>query len=507
MKGFNELSIEKLAYRFGKGELHLRELIRDCKQRIEKLEPSINALNRETFERASKGIESWNHDPGGPYVGLPYVQKDNICTADVPTDCSSKILQGFIPPYNATVDSRLLNSGFRLIGKANMDEFGMGSSTEYSAWGPTLNPFDISRVPGGSSGGSAAAVAAGFAPIAFGTDTGGSVRQPAAFCGNVGLRPTYGKVSRWGLIAFASSLDQIGPITTTVRDSAIALKIIEGVDHRDSTLLNFDKEDYLKTIEDGIGDLRVGVLDVGLADWVDPRVRSVHSKNIEWFKANAKEVTEVSINSFDMILAAYYTLAPSEASSNLARYDGIRYGKTVDLAETAGDVDDNTAGNLQDFYRKNRSQGFGPEVTRRILLGTFTLSAGYYEDFYVRAQKVRSKVKAELDAIFEGVDIIISPTTPTPPFRLGSALDDPMEMYKSDIFVLFQPLAGLPAITINGGWTDLDDDGVSKLLDSKRKDCYGNPVNHLPVGLQITTPAMMDSVLFRAARTFERDHS
>ena len=507
MKGFNELSIEKLAFRFAKGEIHPRELLKNCKQRVDEVEPHVNALNRDTFEQAFKSVDSWRYDPGDPYVGIPYVQKDNICTADVPTDCSSRILEGFTPLYNATVNSKLLTSGFKLIGKSNMDEFGMGSSTEYSAWGPTLNPFDISRVPGGSSGGSAAAVACGYAPIAFGTDTGGSVRQPAAFCGNVGLRPTYGRISRWGLIAFASSLDQIGPITTTVRDSALALKIMEGGDNRDSTVLESAPDDYFAHMEDGIGNLRVGILDVGLADWVDPRVKSVFEKNISWFKGHAKEALEVSIKSFDKILAAYYTLAPSEASSNLARFDGIRYGRSVDLAEKSKSVDDNTASDLLDFYRKNRSHGFGPEVTRRILIGTFALSAGYYEDYYLRAQKVRSKVRSELDAIFKGVDIIISPTTPTPPFKLGSALDDPMKMYKSDIFVLFQPLAGLPAISINGGWTDLDDDGVTYLEKSKFKDCFGKPVKHLPVGLQITAPAWMESTLFRAARAFEREHS
>jgi len=504
--GFNELSLEKLADDLVKGSLHPRDILQNSKKRLDKVEPGINALNRETFERAGQHIESWTHDPEKPFSGIPYVQKDNICTTGVETDCSSRILQGFVPPYAATVDARTLEAGFNLIGKANMDEFAMGSSTEYSAWGPTLNPFDTTRVPGGSSGGSAASVAAGFAPFAFGSDTGGSVRQPAAFCGCVGLRPTYGRVSRWGLVAFASSLDQIGPITTTVRDSAHILSIIEGPDKYDSTMVQRPKENYFETIEDGIGDLRVGILGPSLADWVDPRVKTVFEENIRWFEGHAKSVTEVSIGCFDLLLAAYYTIAPSEASSNLARFDGIRYGPSVDLASKGHDVDDNTAGDLLDFYRKNRGQGFGQEVTRRILIGTFALSSGYYDAYYLRAQKVRTRLRAEMDEIWKDVDIIVSPTAPTPPFKQGSALDEPMDMYKADMFVLMQPMAGCPAISINGGWTDLDDDGNTKLSRSRAKNCFGKPVKRLPIGLQLTARPFAESILFRTGRAFEREH-
>jgi len=507
MKGFNELSLERLATELEKGSVHPRDIIGECRKRIGKLEPVINALNRETLGHASEGADSWSYDPDRPFRGIPYVQKDNICTPGVVTDCSSRILEGFVPPYAATADARITEAGLRLVGKANMDEFAMGSSTEYSAWGPTLNPFDISRVPGGSSGGSAAAVAAGFAPVALGSDTGGSVRQPAAFCGLVGVRPTYGRVSRWGLVAFASSLDQIGPITTTVRDAAHVLRLIEGPDSFDSTLVDARKDDYLKTIEDGIADLRVGVLDVSFADWVDKRVRTIMEQNVAWFKGHAKSVQEVRVGTFDLLLAAYYTIAPSEASSNLARFDGIRYGPSVDIAEKGKAVDENTAGSILDYYRKNRSQGFGPEVTRRILIGTFALSSGYYDAYYLRAQKVRTRLRAELGRIWKEVDVIVSPTAPTPPFKLGSALDDPMDMYRADMFVLLQPMAGCPAISINGGWTELDDDGVTPLPKCREKDCFGKKVGQLPIGLQITAPPFGESVMFRTARAFEREHT
>lgn len=506
MKAFNEFSLEKLSDELESGSINPREIIRNCRKNIDKIEPVINALNRTTFDRVERGLDGWEYDPESPFSGIPYIQKDNICTADIPTDCSSRILQGFVPPYAATADARAIEAGLRLIGKSNLDEFAMGSSTEYSAWGPTLNPHDISRVPGGSSGGSAAAVAAGFAPLAFGSDTGGSVRQPAAFCGVVGLRPTYGRVSRWGLVAFASSLDQIGPITTTVRDSARALTMIEGWDNRDSTLIDTPEENYLNTIDDGISELRVGILDVGFADWVDERVRTVFQDNVDWFTGHAKSAREVKIDIFDLLLAAYYTIAPSEASSNLARYDGIRYGPSVDIAEKGKPVDENTASDLLDFYRKNRSQGFGEEVIRRILIGTFALSSGYYEAYYLRAQKVRTRLRALLDEIWKDVDVIISPTAPTPPFKLGSALDDPMDMYKADRFVLMQPLAGCPAISINGGWTELDDDLSTPVSKSREKNCFGKRASRLPVGLQITAAPFNERALFKAARAFEREH-
>jgi aspartyl-tRNA(Asn)/glutamyl-tRNA(Gln) amidotransferase subunit A len=506
MKGFNELSIEKLKAELDGGKISPRELIQKIKKRVDSIEPKLHALNRETFEHAFKEIDI-SGSVIQPYRGIPYIQKDNICTTGIPTNCSSKILDGFVPPYTATADSRPTEAGFSLIGKANMDEFAMGSSTEYSAWGPTFNPFDTSRVPGGSSGGCAAAVAAGYAPLAFGTDTGGSVRQPAAFCGNVGLRPTYGRVSRWGLVAYASSLDQIGPITSTVRDSAHALSIIEGPDSRDSTLVDIPKEDYLKTIEDGIEGMTIGVLDASNADWVDDRVKTVFDQNVEWFKGHAKEVREVKIESFDLLLAAYYIIALSEASSNLARYDGIRYGPSVDFAGDGRDVDENTASDLPDYYRKNRSQGFGSEVTRRILIGTFALSAGYYESHYLRAQKVRTRVCAELGKLWRDCDVIINPTSPTPPFKLGWALDDPMDMYKADRFVLLQSMAGVPGISINGGWTDLDDDNSTKLAKSRERNFFGKAVKMLPIGLHITAPAFAESKLFQAARAFEREHS
>ncbi len=506
MDGLNDLKMEKLADELKRGALHPRNLIQQCNKQVDRIESAINALNRETFDRAVARIDEWQYDPARPFSGIPYVQKDNICTTGIATDCSSMILQGFVPPYAATVDARALQAGFRLIGKSNMDEFSMGSSTEYSAWGPTMNPWDTGRVPGGSSGGSAAAVASGMAPLAFGSDTGGSVRQPAAFCGCVGLRPTYGRVSRWGLIAFASSLDQIGPITNTVRDAAHALMVIEGPDEFDSTLVQRPKENYFETIENGMSDLRVGVLDVSFADWVDTRVKESFEKNVAWFDGHAKSLQEISIKSFDMILAAYYIIAPAEVSSNLARFDGIQYGPSVDLKEEGKEVDENTAADLMDFYRKNRGQGFGPEVTRRIMLGTFALSSGYYDAYYQRAQKVRSRLRAEMDKLWTDVDVIISPTSPTPPFMLESATVDPYEMYQADRFVLMQAMAGCPAISVNGGWTEIDDDGVTKLVKSKRRNCFGKYTKRLPIGLQLTTAPFMEGNLLRAARTFEREH-
>ena len=501
---YNKDTIEKLRVSLEKGTVSPRELLDKCRKRIEEIEPSIKALNRTTFgEDSEHEDEGWN--PEKPYSGIPYVQKDNICTQGIETDCSSKILKGFKPPYAATADARIRDAGFKLVGKSNLDEFGMGSSTEYSAWGPTLNPFDISRVSGGSSGGSAAAVASGYAPLAFGSDTGGSVRQPAAFCGVVGVRPTYGRVSRWGLVAFASSLDTIGPIATTVRDAAIALSIIEGPDGKDSTLVHGRKQDYLENIEDGISGLRVGILDTGLADWVDPRVKSVFEENVEWFKGHAKSVKNVHLETFDLLLSAYYIIAPSEASSNLARFDGVRFGPSVAIAEHSKTKNPDAASGLLDYYRKNRSGGFGPEVTRRILIGTFALSSGYYDAYYLRAQKVRMKLRAEFDELWKDVDVIISPTTPTPAFKLGAKVGDPMEMYKSDVFVLPQSMAGCPAMSINGGFTSLADDGT-EISESGEKDCLGKKATKLPIGLQITASPFGEATMFRLARAFEREY-
>ncbi|MFH1677057.1 MAG: Asp-tRNA(Asn)/Glu-tRNA(Gln) amidotransferase subunit GatA [bacterium] len=506
MSDFNKTGLEELSAGISSGKIKPSEIIDNCRKIIDKTESDLHALNRITLDRASAGIEELKFDPNKPYSGIPFVQKDNICTKGVETTCSSKILRGFVPPYSATADSRLQDAGFRIIGKANMDEFAMGSSTEFSATGPARNPYDLTRVPGGSSGGSAVAVAVGYAPFALGSDTGGSVRQPAAFCGLVGLRPTYGRVSRWGLVAFASSLDQIGPITLNVRDTAIVLSIIEGTDNYDSTLVDRPKENFLAEIENGIADLRIGVLDAGTAEWVDPRVKKNFEENVDWFGKHAKSVKEVSIKSFDLILAAYYIIAPSEASSNLARFDGIRFGPSVKLAPPDEYPDDGSALGLYDYYRKNRGRGFGDEVTRRILIGTFALSSGYYDAYYLRAQKVRTKVRDEFDQLRKEVDVIISPTAPTPPFKLGSRTDDPLAMYREDLFVLPQAMAGCPAISINGGWTDMDDDNVSELKNSGSKNFINKPADRLPIGLQITASPFAESILFRTARAFEKDH-
>lgn len=507
MTGFNETSLEGYSAELASGKRSPADLLKWSRDRIDKVEPGLHALNRDTLDAAKKNISNWQHDPDKPLAGIPYLLKDNICTEGIETNCSSKILEGFIPPYNATADSRVSDEGLQSIGKTNLDEFSMGSSTEYSAWGPTFNPYDLSRVPGGSSGGSAASVAAGYVPLALGSDTGGSVRQPAAFCGVVGLRPTYGRVSRWGLVAFASSLDQIGPITTTVRDSAIALSMIEGQDNLDSTLADKPKEDYLEKIEEDIDGLRVAVLDASFADWVDPRVKAVFDENVDWFKSKAGKVEEISLKSFELILAAYYTLAPSEASSNLARYDGIRYGPSVGIAPSGEDAAEDTSGNLLDFYCKNRSRGFGDEVTRRIMIGTFALSSGYYDAYYLRAKKVCSLVQSELAGLWKNFDILISPTAPTPPFKVGAYTGDPIDMYRSDLFVLLQPMAGCPAISVNGGWTEVNDDGKTSLKKSRCRNCFGKATTRLPIGIQISAPPFAEAALFRAARAFEREHN
>lgn len=498
------ISIERIADDLKSGRISPGDLVNHAVKQVNACEKDLHALNRNTLDQAGTRAKGWKYSEDSPYSGIPYIQKDNLCTKGVVTDCSSRILRGFVPPYSSKVDERLSQAGFVLAGKSNMDEFSMGSSTEYSAWGPTKNPHDLSRVPGGSSGGSAAAVAAGYVPLAFGSDTGGSIRQPAAFCGLVGLRPTYGRVSRWGLISYASSLDQVGPITRTVRDSAIALSIIQGKDKYDSTVVPINGENYLDRIENGISDLRIGILDVSYADWVDSRIKEVFEKNVEWFRKNARGVEMVSIKSFDLILASYYILAPSEASSNLARYDGIRFGPSVDIANKDEFGDEDTADGLLDFYRKNRGRGFGEEVTRRILIGTFALSSGYYDEYYGRAHKVRTKVRMEIDALLDKVDLIISPTTPTPPFRLGECLGEPMDMYRADMLTLFQPIAGCPAITLNGGWVEKDETGAP-LKKSRQKNYQDKPVTRLPVGLQITAAPFREETLFRAARAFERD--
>jgi aspartyl-tRNA(Asn)/glutamyl-tRNA(Gln) amidotransferase subunit A len=406
-------------------------------------------------------------DPG-PLAGVPVALKDNLCTVGVPTTCSSLILDGWCPPYDATVVERLYDAGAVVVGKTNLDEFAMGSSTENSAFGPTHNPYGADRVPGGSSGGSAAAVAAGFVPLALGSDTGGSIRQPAALCGVVGMKPTYGTISRYGLVAFASSLDQIGPFSTTVADAAALFDVIAGHDPLDSTSLDRPAPRILASLDDGVDGLRVG-LPRELVDGVAPPVAAQVQRAAEVLSAAGATVTECSIPELTYGLSAYYLLAPAEASSNLSRYDGVRYGLRVD-----GD-------DVEAMMRATRAAGFGPEVKRRIMLGTYALSAGYYDAYYGQAQKVRTLIINAFDNAYRQADVLLGATTPTTAFPLGDKVDDPMAMYLSDVCTVPSNLAGHPAISVPFG---ADDDG-------------------LPIGVQVLAPALCEPLVFRAAAVLE----
>jgi aspartyl-tRNA(Asn)/glutamyl-tRNA(Gln) amidotransferase subunit A len=405
-------------------------------------------------------------DPG-PLAGVPVAVKDNLCTRGIPTTCASRILEGWRPPYTATAVARLVAQGAVPLGKTNLDEFAMGSSTENSAFGATRNPRDPSRVPGGSSGGSAAAVAAGFAPIALGTDTGGSIRQPAALCGVVGVKPTYGAVSRYGLIAFASSLDQIGPFATTVKDAATVLEAIAGPDPLDST--SWPEAFAPLDVRADVSGLRVGVVRELMGEGIAADVAARASEAADALSAAGAKVDEVSVPGARYALSAYYLIAPAEASSNLARYDGVRYGLRVDR-------DDITA-----MYGATRAKGFGAEVKRRIMLGTYALSAGYYDAYYGQAQRARTLLIRDFAAAYERFDVLLTPTTPTTAFELGARTADPLSMYLSDVCTVPSNLAGHPAITVPFG---TGDDG-------------------LPIGVQVLAPALGERVMFRVAAMLE----
>jgi aspartyl-tRNA(Asn)/glutamyl-tRNA(Gln) amidotransferase subunit A len=410
-------------------------------------------------------------DPG-PLAGVPVALKDNLCTRGIPTTCSSRILDGWRPPYDATVVTRLRHAGAIIVGKTNLDEFAMGSSTENSAFGPTRNPHDPSRVPGGSSGGSAAAVAAGFAALALGSDTGGSIRQPAALCGVVGIKPTYGLVSRYGLVAFASSLDQVGPFGATVADAALALEVIAGHDPADSTSLPQGPPSLVGVLDEGVDGLRIGVVGE-LVDGVDPDVGNRVAEAAAALEAAGAKVDAASVPALALGLSAYYLIATAEASSNLARYDGVRYGLRVD-------ADDVTA-----MYSATRAAGFGPEVKRRIMLGTYALSAGYYDAYYGQAQRVRSLIIRDFEAAYAAYDLLLAPTTPTTAFELGVKTADPLTMYLSDVCTIPSNLAGHPAVSVP----------------------YGRGDDGLPVGVQLLAPALGEATMLRAAAALERSRA
>ena len=483
------------------GERSASSVLEEHLGRIAEREPGIGAFNHVMADEARAAAARIDEavargQAPGPLAGVPVAVKDNLCTRDAPTTCSSRILEGWRPPYDATAVQRLRAAGAVIVGKTNLDEFAMGSSTESSAFAPTRNPHDLGRVPGGSSGGSAAAVAAGFAPLALGSDTGGSVRQPAALCGTVGLKPTYGSVSRYGLVAFASSLDQIGPIAATVADAAALFEVISGPDPMDSTcfdpaaLAALDAAggrvgaDGGDGMSDGVESLRIGVLAelCGGADGTGPGVEGVAAdvtarteEAVAALAAAGAVVKPVSVPSVVLGLSAYYLIAPAEASSNLARYDGVRYGLRVEGA-TAAEMNVNT-----------RTAGFGPEVKRRIMLGTYVLSAGYYDAFYAKALRARALIRRELDEAYERFDLLVCPTAPTTAFELGAKTADPLAMYLNDVCTIPSNLAGHPAVSVPFG---AGDDG-------------------LPVGVQVMGPAGAEhpagrSPLWRAAAALER---
>jgi len=468
------LTIHEARSLLDSGKVTSRELTEACLSRIDATEPQIQALlttcREEAMASAAEADVAIAAGNVAPLTGIPFISKDVLCTRGVRTTCGSKILESFVPPYSATVIERLTDQHAVMLGKANMDEFAMGSSTEHSAYHPTRNPWDTSRVPGGSSGGSAAAMAAGEALFTLGSDTGGSIRQPAGFCGVVGMKPTYGRVSRYGLVAFASSLDQVGPFTRDVEDCAMVMSSISGYCPRDSTSSKIDVPDYRALLDGNVRGLKVGVPREYFIEGMDPEVRSSIEDAIRTMESLGAQVDwDVSLPSTGYALAAYYIIAPSEASANLARYDGVKYGYSI--AER----------NAEESIGATRGSGFGQEVKRRIMLGTYALSAGYYDAYYLKAQKVRHLIRREFDEAFAKYDVLATPTSPTVAFELGAKLDDPMQMYLSDVFTLPVNIAGIPAVSVPCG-----------------------PVANMPVGLQLMGKRFDEATILRAAYAYEQ---
>ena len=456
------------------------DVCRDALDRITALDHDLHAFNTVVRDRALARAEAIDRDPArwrdAPLAGVPVALKDNLSTRGVRTTASSRILDSYVPPYDATVVERLEAAGAIVVGKTNCDEFAMGSSNENSAFGPAKNPWALDRTPGGSSGGSAAAVAARLVPLALGSDTGGSIRQPAALCGVVGLKPTYGRVSRYGLLAFGSSLDQIGPITTTVEDAALALQLLAGADPADATSVAEPVPDYASALTGDLRGARIGVPRTMLEQGVDAEVLRAMSTALEAMQARGATLVDVELPHARHAIPVYYLVATAEASSNLARYDGVRYGFR---AEVKGQ-------GLRAMYARTREQGFGAEVKRRIMLGTYVLSAGYYDAYYLKAQQVRTLILRDYEQAFSGsgaVDVIAMPTSPTPAFRIGERVEDPLQMYLADVFTVSANLAGLPAVSVPCGFT----------------------ADRLPVGLQLTGRRFDEATLLRVANAYERD--
>lgn len=477
MKSICEMTAEEIGKAYREKTLTVPEVVKAFLDNIEKEDEKIKAYITVCREEALKKADEVQamFDGGkemGPLAGIPIAIKDNICTKGVRTTCASKMLENFIPPYDASVMKKIEATNAIILGKTNMDEFAMGGSTENSAFFITKNPVNLDKVPGGSSGGSAAAVAGKMAPISLGSDTGGSIREPASFCGIVGMKPTYGLVSRYGLVAFASSLDQIGPFSKTVRDNAVLLTAIAGHDEMDSTSANVENKDYEKALVNDVKGLKIGVPKEYFGEGINEEVRASLEKAIEKYKELGAEVEECSLPVTEYALPTYYIIACAEASSNLGRYDGIRYGYRTKNFES-----------LKDIYKNSRTEGFGDEVKRRIILGTYVLSSGYYDAYYKKAQKVRTLVKKGFEEAFEKYDVLLTPTVPTVAFDIGSKSKNPLEMYMTDILTVSINIAGVPAISIPCG-----------------KDSSG-----MPIGMQLIAKHFNEETLYRASYTFEQN--
>jgi len=463
-------SAYELANLIKKREVHPKEVLESFYERFSQREEKVKAYITPLYEEALKEAERMDLSEDKPLLGIPVAIKDNINVKGYPTTCASKILQSYISPYDATVIERLRRAGALIVGKTNMDEFAMGSSTEYSAFFKTRNPWDLERVPGGSSGGSAVAVAVRSAPLSLGSDTGGSIRQPASFCGVIGLKPTYGRVSRYGLVAFASSLDQIGPFARKTEDIALIMEVISGHDPRDSTSSKREVPKFTQELGKNIKGLRVGIVREFMEDGVEEGVKRAFEGFLKDMEKEGAYIEEISLPHVKYAIPCYYIIAPSEASSNLARYDGVRFGYRTEKYQ-----------DLIDMYSKTRDEGFGPEVKRRILLGTFALSAGYYDAYYLKAMRVRRLITQDFEKAFERVDLIATPTSPTVAFRFGEKTDDPIAMYLSDVFTVSVNLAGLPGISIPIGMS-----------------------NNLPVGGQLIGKAFDEASLLRVSYWWEQ---